>query len=334
MVLAPATEQLAPVRARGEGRERRLEVGEHPQDGVRLERPGEVEADRVALVLRAHPQPVGGDRADLAHLEQRADAVRQRAHGLQRGGRVLARHEVLALELRAAARGEAHAEVRQAVRPRAGPAELGRAVDRVEAEDQVPLDRRRARAEEVVPHGLGRVGHAALDPHLVDRVTPARQHAHAVAGAGDRVEGLEQPVPRELLEHTLAHLVGGLDVEREAGDDAERAEADDETVEVRVAARGGDDLAARRDHLQGGDRRREVAVRVPRPVGGGRDRAGDRDVRERGKVVQRHPVGVEGGGQLAVGDARAEGDGAARVEDDVGRERGERHQVGRRRRCR
>ena len=84
---------------------------------------------------------------------------------------------------------------------------------------------------------LGRVGHAALDPHLVDRLAPAREDADAVAARGDLVEVLEQRVPREPLEDALAHLVRRLDVERDARDRAERAEADDHAVEVGVAAR-------------------------------------------------------------------------------------------------
>ena len=192
----------------------------------------------------------------------------------------------------------------------------------------MPFDRGRARAEEVRPHGLRRVGRPALDPHLVHRPTPARQHAHALTGGGDLVEVLEQPVPREVLEDALPHVVGGLDVERQASHHAERAEADHQAVEIGVAAGRGDDLAGRRDHLQGRDRRREVAARVPGSVGGGRNRARDRDVRERGHVVQGHPLAAQRTGQLAVGDAPAERDGGGRpVDDDVGGERGELHQL-------
>src|SRR3954447_19819202 len=56
-----AEEQLAPVRAGAERRERLFDVGEHAPDVLRLALPGEVDGDRVALVLRAHPQAVGGD---------------------------------------------------------------------------------------------------------------------------------------------------------------------------------------------------------------------------------------------------------------------------------
>ena len=54
---------------------------------------------------------------------------------------------------------------------------------------------------------------------------------------------LEQRIPFESFEHTLAHLVGGLDVERDARDGADRAEPHDQPVEVGVAARESHDLA-------------------------------------------------------------------------------------------
>ena len=110
-------------------------------------------------VLRAHPQLVGGDRADLADLEHGARGSR-RGRG-RRGSPPSAcgrAHVVLGLDLLAVAGREAHAEVRQAVRPRARDAELRRAVDGIEAQDRVAVDRRRDRAEELVALLLGRVG--------------------------------------------------------------------------------------------------------------------------------------------------------------------------------
>ena len=49
---------------------------------------------------------------------------------------------------------------------------------------------------------------------------------------------LEQVVPAEPLEHTLAHLIGGLDVERDPGNRADGAESDHEPVEIGIAAGG------------------------------------------------------------------------------------------------
>src|SRR5207302_1542440 len=76
--------------------------------------PGEVDGNRVAPVLRAKPQPVGGDGPQFADLDERFD---NRAHAAQRINGFdgsLPREVVLRLDLLAAAWGEAHAEVRQA----------------------------------------------------------------------------------------------------------------------------------------------------------------------------------------------------------------------------
>ena len=69
---------------------------------------------------------------------------RELADGLQRVDGVLAGDVVLALDLVAVARREAHAEVGEPVPPRAGHAELAGAVDRVELDDRVALDGRGA----------------------------------------------------------------------------------------------------------------------------------------------------------------------------------------------
>ena len=104
---------------------------------------------------------------------------------------------------------------------------------------------------------------------------------------------LEQVVPAEPLEHALAHLVGGLDVERDPGDRADRAEADHEPVELGIATRRANQAAVRGDDLEGGDGRRQVAVGVPRPVSRGRHGAGNRDVRQRRQVCERQPLASE-----------------------------------------
>jgi len=99
--------------------------------------------------------------------------------------------------------------------------------------------------------------------------------------------------PPEALEDALADLVGGLDVECDARDRAERAAPDDQSVEVRVPSRQSHELAARGHDLEPRYRRREVSVRGARAVGRGRDRARDGDVRQRGEVVQGDAAGVE-----------------------------------------
>src|SRR5581483_5740752 len=56
--------QLPPVRPRAKGPQRGLEQGQDLLHLALLTTPCEVNADRVCLVLRAQPQPVGGHRAD------------------------------------------------------------------------------------------------------------------------------------------------------------------------------------------------------------------------------------------------------------------------------
>ncbi len=169
------------------------------------------------------------------------------------------------------------------------------------------LDGRRARAEEL----LGRI-RAALDPHLVGDLAPAREHADAVAGAGDRVEVLEQLVPGQPLEHALGDLVGRLGVEHDPRHRAERAQPDDHAVEVLVAARGAYELALGGHELERGHGGGEVAVGVPGAVRRGGHRARHGDVRQRGQVVQRERLGLERLGQLAVAQAGGERDAARR----------------------
>ncbi len=172
----------------------------------------------------------------------------------------------------------------------------------IEAEDHVALGGRRAGVEE-----LGDVV-AALHPHRVQRRAEARDDADAVTGAGDGVEVLAERVPREPFEDPLAQLERGLDVERDARDDAERAEVHDRALEVGVAALEPSQLAVGGQQLERAHRRGEVAVGVAGPVRGGRDRARHRDVRERGEVVQGEAAAVELDRQLAVREAGAEAD--------------------------
>jgi hypothetical protein len=203
----------------------------------------DVGADGVLPVLRTQPELVCRDRANLADLHERAQRAGERMHRLDRRDGVPARHDVLRLDLIAGARGEAHAEVRQAVRPRSRHAQLPCGVDRVHAEDRMTLCRGGARAEQIGGDLLGRVRDTALHPHLIRGLAPAGTDADAVAAGGDLVEVLEQGVPGEALEHALSHLVGGLDVERDPRDRAQRAKRDHQAVEAAVAPARGEDLA-------------------------------------------------------------------------------------------
>lgn len=98
----------------------------------------------------------------------------------------------------------------------------------------------------------------------------------------------------------LPHPEGRLQVERERGDDPEPTECDDRAVEdVGMAlARKSDDLAVGRDDLHRRDRGGQAPVAVARAVRPGRASARDRDVRERGRVVEGEPRRVELGAEL------------------------------------
>src|SRR5262249_39731859 len=70
------------------------------------------------------PQGVRGNRPDLRNLQQRRDFAAQRINRIDRSLRVLARHDILALQLDATARRELQAEMRQSLVPRPGGAQL------------------------------------------------------------------------------------------------------------------------------------------------------------------------------------------------------------------
>src|SRR3954465_7117279 len=95
------SEALAPVRTRTERSQRCLDGGQRRVDRGRVQHPGEVQANDLLVVRATEPQRVRSDRADLADLEQRADEfsdAAQRRTGIRSK---TARHEVLALQLRA-----------------------------------------------------------------------------------------------------------------------------------------------------------------------------------------------------------------------------------------
>ena len=197
-------------------------------------------------VLRAHPQLVGGDGADLRDLEHgrsvspSAWTARIAPSAWSRGtwNSDWISSPLLGVKpMRKCGRRSDH-----------GPGTPSCGVQLTASRPRIGWRSTVAatRAEELVALLLGRVGDAALDPHLVDGLAPAREDADAVAAGGDLVEVLVQRVPAQPLEHALAHLVGGLDVEGDARHDAERSEADDDAVEVRLAARHGERARRRR----------------------------------------------------------------------------------------
>ena len=161
------------------------------------------------------------------------------------------------------------------------------------------FSRRRPRAEEGRPRREAVAGvDRALDPDLLDRVAlPVGEQADAVAARHDLVEVRFERGQRQVAIHVLADVEGGLNVQRQPGDDAERAEADDRAGEgvAVLLAREGDEVAGGVDEFDRRDRRRQVAEGRPRSVRGGRAGAGDGDVRQGGDVVERVALLVERG---------------------------------------
>lgn len=76
-----------------------------------------------------------------------------------------------------------------------------------------------------------------------------------------------------------AHPVLGLDVEGYPRDHTDCAQADDHPVEVGIPAAGLPDISVRGHELEPGNRGREVAIAIARPVRPRRHRAGHRDMR-------------------------------------------------------
>ena len=97
-------EDLAPVRAGLEWGQGILDLGDHPLDRVWLALPGEMDADGVLLIVHAHPQPIRGHPANLAHLQEWSDVACEGAHGFYGPHGMPARDEVLRLDFFAAAR--------------------------------------------------------------------------------------------------------------------------------------------------------------------------------------------------------------------------------------
>ena len=137
-----------------------------------------------------------------------------------------------------------------------------------------------------------------------------------------------QRIPCEPLEHPLAHLVGGLDVERDAREDTEGAKPDHQPIEVGVSARGGDQLAIGGNDLQAGDGHGKVAAGVARTVGSGCDGPRDRDVGQGRHVVQGEALVPQRAREIAVRQTCPKGHRPRRaLYDQVRGQPRERHQL-------
>jgi hypothetical protein len=199
-------------------------------------------------------------------------------------------------------------------------------VRRVDAAHHVPRPVGGRHAQPAL-RGRRRIG-PLLEPHLVEAGTgePAEQ-ADAVAGREDLLHVVE---PAQPLVDPLPHRERRHRVERDRGDDPERAErdgGDGEDLGIRRAVQRAE-LAVGGHQLDRGDGRGEDPVAVPGAVGAGRAGPGHGDVRQRPEVVQGEPGGVEPAGHLAEPQAGRHRDGAGvRVDPHRGREPRDGHEV-------
>src|SRR5262249_35194168 len=148
-----------------------------------------------------------------------------------------------ALEFFAAAGSETHFEMREALVPWAGEAELGCTVFGGERGDGMAIPGGGGCAEK---WGWGWavkriVVVAAFAPDLADEAfLPIGEEADAVGAGKDFVEARFDLGKREVVVDPLADGEGRDDFEREADDDAERAERDDGAVECFAEGLGGE----------------------------------------------------------------------------------------------
>jgi hypothetical protein len=153
--------------------------------------PGEVDGHGGALVGHAEPEVVGGDGAKFGDEEVRGDAVPELLDGEDGFVGAVAGDEVLGLELGAAAGSEVQLEVREALVPWAGDAELFGAGFGVVVDDGVELAGGSLGAKELRGEVRGGCAgsEAAFDPDLGDVVVlPVCEEADAVAAEEDLVE--------------------------------------------------------------------------------------------------------------------------------------------------
>ena len=158
----------------------------------------------------------------------------------------------------------------------------------------------------------------ALDPYLRGPVMlPVGKQAHAVSGAEDGVEVMRQLIEVEILIHGLRHLECRQQVKRNARDDAHRPKAHDRAQELIaiLVARKMNDFAVRGYDLEAANRRCQIAVVDAGAVCRRGDRARNRDVWQRRKVVKRIAARVNDRRELTVFDSRADRNRAGLVVD-------------------
>ena len=205
-----------------------------------------------------------------------------------------ARHEILGLQLLAAAGREAHAEVRQPLVPRPGTpicsvqfsAESSTIGWTFVVAGRAPKNS--CAAVERRP-----LLDAALDPDLVDpALLPIGEQADAVAGRDDVLEVISDLRHRQIEVHVLSHRERRLHVQRDLGDDAERAETDDRRLKrVAVLLRASGRTSPPAVTISSADTAVErFPLFTPEPCVPVAQAPAIGDVRQRGEVVQREAL--------------------------------------------
>ena len=242
------------------------------------------------------------------------------AHGL---AGLLARQQVLALQLGAVAGREVQPEMRQSLIPAAPLPRLRRGpLHRTfHQSDVMPQRRDAGQLLWRLPHGL--------QPGVAEPLPrPAGEEADAVGRAHQLLHTVLHRLPGQPVVDILAHLEGGHRVQAQPDHDAECAQVHHGRTEVGVAATQRAQASVGEDQLHGADRTGQRRQRVAGAVGSCGHRSGHGDVRQRSHVRQGSPLLLEPARQLAVAHAGVHGDGGAVLgELKATRQRAELHQV-------
>src|SRR3984885_1654879 len=231
----------------------------------------------------------------------------------------IAGNEIFSLQFAAARWREVHFEVRKALVPRARDAQLlGAGVCGV-AFDGMEFFRGKLGAEELrLPIVLHTRREAALDPDLCRAmILPVREETDTVAAAEDLIEMMLEMIEGEIPVNRLGNLVGRLQIEGNSRDHARGTETHnggEELIPIFVAGKMAD-LAVGSYDLETLNSGGEVAIMNSGAVRGRGDRACYRNVRKRGKVMQRVTASINDGCKLAILDPCADGDRVSLVVD-------------------
>src|SRR5256885_8698396 len=153
-----------------------------------------------------------------------------------------------------------------------------------------------------------------LEPDFVDAlILPVGEETHAVGSGKNFVKVLFERVEGKIFVDGLRDLIGGLNVERNVCDDAERAETDYRSGENIGVIFSGEfhDVAGGVDDFERGDNGRKIPVFYAGAVRAGGDSASDGNVWQRGEIVQGETALFQHWCNRAVTNAGTDGDGAS-----------------------